>query len=275
MGVFFSKTFGMEAFSLAGKIAFISGSTAGIGFQTAVTLSKAGASVIINGRSQERVDEAVSKLKEQVPGANVQGVVGNLGTAEGVKEVTEKITDIDILVNNMGIFEPRNFEDITDEEWMTMFEVNVMSGVRLCRFYFPKLKEKGWGRIVFISSESAVNIPTEMIHYGMSKTCQVAIARGLAESTSGTNVTVNSILVGPTYSDGVKRFVNQLAESKNISVSEVEDEFFKETRPTSIIKRFLQEEEVANMVLYLSSPASSGTNGAALRVDGGLLRNCM
>merc|ERR1712000_324713 len=203
MGVFFSKTLGMEAFSLAGKIAFISGSTAGIGFQTAVTLSKAGASVIINGRSQERVDEAVSKLKEQVSGANVQGVVGNLGTAEGVKEVTE------------------------------------------------------------------------MIHYGMSKTCQVAIARGLAESTSGTNVTVNSILVGPTYSDGVKRFVNQLAESKNISVSEVEDEFFKETRPTSIIKRFLQEEEVANMVLYLSSPASSGTNGAALRVDGGLLRNCM
>ena len=233
-------------------------------------------------------------MKEQVPNAEAEGIVADLGefqcnhkkpveiknrkksgTAEGAKITTEKLPDVDILVNNLGIYEAKAFEDITDEEWTNMFEVNVLSGVRLCRFYFPKLKAKNWGRIVFISSESAQNIPVEMIHYGMSKLAQVAVARGLAESTSGTNVTVNSVLVGPTYSEGVKKFVKQLAEGKGVSVEEVEKDFFQTTRPTSIIKRFLSEEEVANTVLFLSSPASSGTNGAAIRVDGGLLRNCI
>ena len=261
-------------------------------------MSKAGAIVHINGRTQERVDSALQTIREHVPDANVQGIAADAGlkinfyllnmtkinslilkfikgSPHGVKEITEKLEDLDILVNNVGVYEMKNFQDTTDEEWFRMFEVNVMSGVRLSRYYFPKLKQKNWGRIIFISSESAVNIPPEMIHYSASKIAQIAVARGLAEATVGTNVTVNSILVGPTHSEGMDRIVEQFAESQNITTEQVESVVFQTVKPTSLIKRFLKGEEIANMVLFLSSAASSGVSGTAMRVDGGSIRNCI
>lgn len=253
---------------LAGKTALVTGSTAGIGFAIAAGLAQEGASVIINGRTQERVDRALHKLKDQV-----SGLALDLGTAEGARKAIEKYPDVDILINNLGIFEPKPFEEIPDEDWFRFFEVNVMSGVRLSRHYLPRMKQKNWGRIIFISSESAVQIPSEMIQYGMTKTAQLAISRGLAETTVGTGVTVNTVLPGPTASEGVSEFVDKLASSGGVDRKTFEKEFFQTMRPSSLLKRFATPEEVANLVTYLASPLSSATNGAAVRVDGGVVRS--
>lgn len=258
---------------LEGKTALITGSTAGIGFAIAAGLVREGASIIVNGRTENRVEAAVQELKSHAPKANVQELAANLGEAVGVEQAIVKFPQVDILVNNLGIFEPKPFENILDEDWFRFFEVNVMSGVRLSRHYLPKMKERNWGRILFISSESAVQIPAEMIHYGMTKTAQLAISRGLAETTVGTGVTVNTVLPGPTASEGVEDFIEQLATGQGISREEVEKEFFRSVRPSSLLKRFATPEEVANTVTYLCSPLSSATNGAAVRVDGGVVRS--
>ncbi|GAA4309399.1 SDR family oxidoreductase [Mucilaginibacter gynuensis] len=257
---------------LTGKTAFVSGSTQGIGFAIAKKLLQEGASVIINGRSQERVDNAVIRLQEEVPGARVSGFPADFSKAEEVKHLTEQLGEVDILVNNAGIFEPKAFVDITDEDWLRFYEVNVLSGIRLSRHFLPKMLAKNWGRIIFISSESAINIPEEMIHYGSTKTTQLAISRGLAELTKGTNVTVNSVLPGPTKSEGVDEFVSQLANDKGITFAQAEEEFFKTMRPTSLIQRFADVEEIANLVVYVASPVSAATNGSSLRADGGVVK---
>jgi NAD(P)-dependent dehydrogenase (short-subunit alcohol dehydrogenase family) len=252
---------------LDGKLALITGSTAGIGFAIAESLARERCRVIVNGRTQARVDAALAKI----PGA--VGLAANLGTSAGVAEAIRRFPDVDILINNMGIFEPKAFEAIPDEDWFRFFEVNVLSGVRLSRHYLPRMKASGWGRIVFISSESAVQIPAEMIHYGMTKTAQLAISRGLAETTAGTRVTVNSVLPGPTASEGVEEFVGRLAADQKTDRVSVEQEFFKNIRPSSLLKRFATPEEVAALVTFVASPLSSATNGAALRVDGGVVRS--
>jgi NAD(P)-dependent dehydrogenase (short-subunit alcohol dehydrogenase family) len=252
--------------------AVVSGSTVGIGFAIAKGLANAGAAVVINGRKEESTREAVERLKKLVPKVKVEGIAADLGTAEGVDAFVKRAGKADILVNNVGIFEPKPFEDIPDRDWFRFFEVNVMSGVRLSRRYLPEMKAKNWGRIVFISSESALHIPAEMIHYGMTKTAQLAIARGLAETTAGTGVTVNSVLPGPTRSEGVGDFVKDLAQKQGVSDAEFERDFFATMRPTSLLKRFATVEEVANMVVYVVSEEASATNGAALRVDGGVVR---
>jgi NAD(P)-dependent dehydrogenase (short-subunit alcohol dehydrogenase family) len=255
---------------LEGKRALVTGSTAGIGFAIAEALANEGASVIVNGRTQQRVDEALKKLKGTR--AQAEGLAADLGTAEGTREAIARLPEVEILVNNLGIFEAKPFEEISDEDWMRFFEVNVLSGVRLSRHYLPVMKSRNWGRIVFISSESAVQIPMEMIHYGMTKTAQVAVARGLAETTVGTNVTVNTILPGPTASEGVRDFVEQIASHQQSDVMTVEKEFFNKMRPSSLLKRFATPEEVAALVAFVCSPLSSATNGAALRADGGVVR---
>ena len=260
---------------LNGKKALVTGSTAGIGFAIAASLAREGASVVVNGRTQARVDEAIEHIKKEFSTADIQGVAADLATAEGAQIVTSFAAEIDILVNNMGIFEPKPFEEISDEDWLKFFQANVMSGVRLSRFYLPKMKAKNWGRIIFISSESAVNIPTEMIHYGMTKSAQISIARGLAETTVGTNVTVNSILPGPTASEGVSTFVSQMAAQQNISNEEMEKQFFETARPSSLLQRFIEPSEIAEFVTFVSSPLSAATNGAALRAEGGLLRSML
>jgi NAD(P)-dependent dehydrogenase (short-subunit alcohol dehydrogenase family) len=260
---------------LNGKKALVTGSSAGIGFAIAEELAREGAEVIINGRTQKRVDDALAKLKSSTPKALARGVAADLGTPAGAQALFKEVPEIDILVNNVGIYEPKEFENITDEDWLRMFEVNVMSGIRASRHYIPGMRKRNWGRIIFISSESAVNIPVEMIHYGMTKTAQIAIARGLAETTVGTNVTVNSVLPGPTASEGVEEFVNNLARSGGKDRSEIEKDFFEKVRPSSLIKRFATSEEVAHMVAYVASPLSSATNGAALRVDGGTVRSIL
>ncbi|MBL0741173.1 SDR family NAD(P)-dependent oxidoreductase [Chryseolinea lacunae] len=258
---------------LNGKTAFISGSTAGIGFAIAKKLLQEGATVVINGRSQSGVDKAVQELKKQVAGASVSGIAADFSKADDVTKLVKQLPEVDILVNNAGIFEPKPFVEIPDEDWFRFFEVNVMSGIRLSRHYFPAMLKKNWGRIIFISSESAVFIPEEMIHYGMTKTAQLAVSRGLAELTKGTNVTVNSVLPGPTRSEGVEGFINDLAKAGNTSTANVESNFFKTARPTSLIQRFASVDEVASMVTYVASPLASATNGASLRVDGGLVRS--
>lgn len=255
------------------KTALVTGSTAGIGYAIALGLAREGAKVTVNGRTQARVDEAIAKIAAELPLAEVNGIAADLSTAEGVQQLTGQLPQIDILINNMGIFEPREFTAITDDEWMHMFETNVMSGVRLSRAYIAGMKERNWGRIVFISSESAANIPEEMIHYGVTKTAQVAVARGLAETTARTGVTVNTVLPGPTASEGVGTFVEQLAKERGLTSAEMEQEFFKTARPTSLLQRFITPEEVANMVVYVASEAAAATNGAALRVEGGLVRS--
>jgi NAD(P)-dependent dehydrogenase (short-subunit alcohol dehydrogenase family) len=260
---------------LEGKRALITGSTAGIGFATAVGLAREGAHVIINGRSESRLTDSVARIGELVPGAVVQGIAADVSTAEGVKALTAQHPDVDILVNNAGIFEPKAFLEIPDADWARFFETNVMSGVRLTRHYLPGMLSRNWGRIIFISSESGVNIPSEMIHYGMTKTAQLAISRGVAELTMGTGVTVNSVLPGPTNSEGVGTFVERLAKERGIDVATMEKEFFQTARPSSLLQRFLTVEEVANMIVYTCSPLAAGTNGAALRVEGGLLRSIM
>jgi NAD(P)-dependent dehydrogenase (short-subunit alcohol dehydrogenase family) len=257
---------------LAGKSALVTGSTAGIGFAIAQGLAREGAQVLVNGRTQERVDIAVATIKKKFPDAQVEGFAGDLGQAAVADELLTRYPEIQILVNNLSIFEPKEFTEITDDDWRRFFEVNILSGVRLSRAYLPRMLKSDWGRIVFISSESALQIPAEMIHYGMTKTAQLAIARGLAELTAGTGVTVNSVLPGPTASEGVTDFVTSLAKQHNQSVEEFEQMFFEKIRPTSLLKRFESTEEVSNMVVYVCSPLASGTNGSALRVDGGVVR---
>jgi len=258
---------------LEGKLALVTGSTAGIGFAIAEGLAREKATLIVNGRSEARAVKAVTKIREKVAQAKVEVFAGDLSTQETYEALKSRYPEIDILVNNLGIFNPQPFEEISDDEWRRFFEVNVLSGVRLSRYYLPRMKKRGWGRIVFISSESAVQIPVEMIHYGFTKTAQLAISRGLAESTVGTGVTVNSVLPGPTASEGVTDFVTKLASQANQSAPEFEKFFFEKVRPTSLLKRFETAEEVANMVVYICSPLAAATNGAALRVDGGVIRS--
>ena len=257
---------------LRGKRAVVSGSTAGIGLAIARALAQEGAAVVVNGRAQARVDAAVEAVRRDAPGAEVRGVVADLGTAQGCAKVVQASPDADVLVNNLGIFEAKPFPDITDAEWLRFFEVNVLSGVRLARAYLPGMLARNWGRILFISSESGLQIPLEMVHYGMTKTAQLAVARGLAESTRGTAVTVKAILPGPTRSEGVQELVSGLATQQGKGAEEVERAFFQTARPTSILQRFEAPEEIAALVAFVASPRASGVNGAALRVDGGVVR---
>ncbi len=260
---------------LEGKQALVTGSTAGIGFAIAAALVKEGASVIVSGRTEQRVKAALKQLQPSGARGKVEGLAANLGTADGVQQAIARFPALDILVNNLGIFEVKPFDQISDDDWFRFFEINVLSGVRLSRHYLPGMKQRNWGRIVFISSESAVQIPAEMIHYGMTKTAQLAIARGLAETTVGTKVTVNTVLPGPTASEGVSKFVEQLAAEQRTDAASVEKEFFRGMRPTSLLQRFATPEEVAALVAFVCSPLSSATNGAALRADGGVVRSIL
>jgi len=257
---------------LGGKVALVTGSTAGIGFAIAQSLAREGTHVYVNGRTQERVDAAIAAIKSQVPAAKVNGIAADFSGPAGAETVITKLSAVDVLVNNVGIFEPKPFAEIPDADWLRFFEVNVMSGVRLSRHYLAGMLKKNWGRIIFISSESAVQIPPEMVHYGMTKTAQVAIARGIAESVAGTGVTVNSILAGPTASEGVGGFVEAMAKQQKKSKGQVEKEFFEHMRPSSLLKRFATVDEVAAMVTYLAGELSSATNGAAVRADGGVIK---
>ena len=257
---------------LKGKRALITGSTAGIGLAIATSLAQEGARVIVTGRTQTGVTEAVADV-EAATGGDVVGFAGDLGTDAAVKELVRLHSGIEIVVNNLGIFEPTPFEEISDADWMRFFEINVLSGVRLARLCLPAMKRANWGRIIFISSESALQIPVEMIHYGVTKTAQIALARGLAEAVAGTGITVNSVLPGPTKSRGVVDFVGALTRGSDKSFEEFETEFFEKVRPTSLIKRFATPEEVASLVTYIASPLASATTGAALRVDGGVVKS--
>lgn len=257
---------------LTGKTALVSGSTAGIGYAIALGLAREGARVWVNGRTQARVDAAIGSIRKEVPEAAPEGIAEDLGSATGCERLVRRVPSVDVLVNNLGIFEPKPFETIPDADWLRLFEVNVMSGVRLSRAYLPGMKQRNWGRIVFISSESAVHIPAEMVHYGMTKTAQVAVARGIAESCAGTGVTVNSVLAGPTASEGATKFVADLARKQNITPAEFEKQFFKDVRPTSLLKRFLRPEEVASVVTFVCSPEAVAINGAAVRAEGGVVK---
>jgi len=257
---------------LNGKTAIVTGSTSGIGYAIAKGLAEAGAHVIVNGRDAARVEAAEKQLRADVAGANVSGVAADLDTAQGVDQFGAQVDAADILVNNLGIFEPKPFLEIPDSDWLRFFEANVLSGVRMSRIYLPEMLAKNWGRVVFISSESALNTPPEMVHYGMTKTAQLAVSRGLAELTAGTGVTVNSVLPGPTRSEGVADFFGKMAAEAGVSQPEMEARFIAEHRPTSLLKRLASVEEVANMVVYVCSPQASATNGAALRVDGGVVK---
>jgi len=257
---------------LSGKTALVTGSTSGIGHAIARGLAAAGADVVVNGRTQVKVDAAVAAIGKAAAGGKVRGVAADVSTAAGCKALVAALPEVDILINNAGIFEPKGFFDIPDEDWSRFFEVNVMSGVRLARAYLPDMLKRNWGRIVFISSESALNIPAEMIHYGTTKTAQLAVSRGLAEMTRGTAVTVNSVLPGPTMSEGVETFVKGLAKQNGQSVDEAATVFVKQFRPTSLLQRFATVEEIANMVVYISSKEASATNGAALRAEGGIVQ---
>jgi NAD(P)-dependent dehydrogenase (short-subunit alcohol dehydrogenase family) len=257
---------------LSGKTAVVTGSTSGIGRAIARGLAEAGARVTINGRTQASVDRALEAIRHAVPSAKLVGGASDVSTAEGCSALIEAVPEVDILVNNAGIFEPKEFFAIPDEDWRRFFETNVMSGVRLARAYMPKMLARNWGRIVFISSESALHIPKEMIHYGFTKTAQLAVSRGLAELTAGSAVTVNAVLPGPTRSDGVEAFLKAMADKEGKPVDQLAAEFLKQHRPTSLLQRFATVEEVANMVVYVCSKEASATNGAALRVDGGVVR---
>lgn len=259
-------------YQLENKLALVSGSTAGIGLAIATALAGEGAQVIINGRTDDRVAEAIDKIRATVPEAKLHAFAGDLSQVEQVTELDARFQRLDILVNNLGMYEPKPFQEITDADWQKIIEVNFMSGVRLSRTFLPGMLNQNWGRIIFISSESGVQIPAEMIQYGVTKTMQIALARGLAETTIGTGVTVNSVLPGPTRSEGVEVFVQNMATQQGKSAAEVEKEFFKNIRPSSLLQRFATNEEVANLVAYVASPLSSATNGAALRVDGGVVR---
>lgn len=256
---------------LTGKHAVITGSTKGIGFAIAKGLAESGAHVVINGRSEAAVREATGKLVTALPKAKIDGIAADLSTGQGVDAFLRAVQQTDILVNNLGIFEPKPFEEIGDADWLRFFETNVMSGIRLSRAYAPGMRKNDWGRIVFISSESGLNIPVEMVHYGMTKTAQLAVSRGLAASLAGTGVTVNAVLPGPTRSEGVADFFGKMAKEAGVSQAEMEKQFIAEHRPSSITRRLATVEEVANMVVYVCSPQASATTGAALRVDGGVV----
>jgi NAD(P)-dependent dehydrogenase (short-subunit alcohol dehydrogenase family) len=255
------------------KLALVTGSTAGIGLAIAEGLARENARVIVNGRTETRVIAAIANIKKKSPRARLESYPGDLSDATVCEALVAKYPDVDILINNLGIFNPQPFEEVSDAEWRRFFEINVLSGVRLSRYYLPGMKQRNWGRIVFISSESAIQIPLEMIHYGFTKTAQLAVSRGLAEMTAGTGVTVNSVLAGPTASEGVSDFVGKLASQAGQTPAEFEKVFFEKARPTSLLKRFATPEEVANLVVYVSSPLASATNGAALRADGGVVRS--
>jgi NAD(P)-dependent dehydrogenase (short-subunit alcohol dehydrogenase family) len=257
---------------LSGKRAVISGSTAGIGHGIAEALAREGARVVINGRTETAVSKARAAIREST-GAEVEGFPGDLGTAAAADALAKAFPDVDIVVNNLGIFEPKPFEEIPDDDWRRLFEVNVLSGVRLARLYLPRMRRLNWGRIIFISSESGLQIPTEMVHYGMTKSAQIAVARGIAESVAGTGITVNTVLPGPTRSRGAGDFVAAMSKQRGITPKEFEAEFFATARPTSLIKRFATLEEVASMVAYVASPLASAVTGAALRVDGGVVKS--
>ena len=258
--------------NLTGRTAIVTGSSAGIGRAIAEGLARAGASVVINGRRAERVTAAVEGIGQLFPDARLTGVCADVATAEGVASLIEQVPHADILINNAGTARPKPFYEITDADWLDLFQFNVMSGIRMTRHYLPGMVKRGWGRVVFISSESAVNIPKEMIDYGMTKTAQLAVSRGVAESVAGTGVTVNAVLPGPTRSESLENWMQTLADSQGITPEEAEQHFLKTARPTSLIGRFATTEEVANMVVYLSSAQASATSGAALRVDGGVVR---
>ncbi len=258
---------------LQGKRALVTGSTAGIGFATAESLAGEGAHVVVNGRTQTRVDLAISRIKKVVSGAWVEGIAADLSNAAGCAQVIGAYPEFDILVNNMGVFEPKPFAEISDADWLRFFQSNVMSGIRLSRHYVAGMRDRNWGRIVFVSSESALQIPVEMIHYGVTKTAQLAVARGLAETLSGTKVTVNSVLPGPTASEGVGAFVRQMAASQAKSPAEVEREFFHDARPSSVLQRFADPWEIASLITYICSERASATTGSALRADGGVVRS--
>jgi NAD(P)-dependent dehydrogenase (short-subunit alcohol dehydrogenase family) len=260
---------------LRDKRVLITGSSAGIGFAAAAGFAREGAAVMLNGRNEARLDDAKKRLLALVPDASVRAIAADVGTAKGCADLIEALPELDVLVNNAGIFEPKPFASIPDEDWMRFFEVNVMSGVRLSRHYLERMLAKGEGRILFVSSESGSQIPVEMIHYGMTKTAQLAISRGLAELTRGTNVTVNTVLPGPTASEGVSDFVAKLASEQGLSPEEMEKQFFATARPSSLLQRFATSEEIANLIVYLASPRASATNGAAVRVDGGVLRSIL
>ena len=271
MGADVNPWFTMDL-KLEGKAALVTGSTAGIGFAIALGLAREGARVVVNGRTQARVEAALESIRQEAPQAKVEGLAFDLGTAAGCEALVRRLPRVDILVNNLGIFEPKPFEQIPDADWQRLFEVNVMSGVRLSRAYAAGMKQQGWGRIVFISSESAVQAPVEMVHYGMTKTAQVAIARGIAETCAGTGVTVNSVLAGPTASEGVTNYVAALAKEQGTTAQEFEKQFFRDVRPSSLLKRFIQPEEVAAVVVFTCSPVAAAINGAALRADGGVIK---
>ncbi len=258
---------------LENKTALVTGSTAGIGYAIAKHLAAEGAIVTINGRKEEALKEAVENLKRETKNENIDGIVADFAKKEEVVHLIKSLPDVDILVNNVGIFNEVDFADITDEEWSEIFEINVMSGVRLSRHYFPKMMAKNEGRIIFISSESGLNIPTEMIHYGMTKTAQLSISRGLARLTKGSKVTVNSVLPGPTWSRANENGMKAQAEKEGKTVEEVIEDFFKERRPTSLTQKFASTDEVAYLVAYVASPLSAATNGASLRVDGGVVNS--
>jgi len=259
--------------ALKSKLALVTGSTAGIGLAIGSSLAGEGATVIINGRSGRRIDDAIATIRQKHPQAELEAYAGDLSKADTVQRVAGRFAQVDILVNNLGSYEPKPFEAISDQDWQAIIETNFMSGVRLSRYYLLRMKAMNWGRIIFISSESAINIPVEMIHYGVTKTMQLALARGLAETTAGTGVTVNSVLAGPTRSEGVEQFLDQIAQSRGIEQSVVEKEFFETVRPGSLLKRFASTDEVASLVTFIASPLSAATNGAALRVDGGVIRS--
>lgn len=260
---------------LGGKLALVTGSTAGIGLAIARALAAEGARVVVNGRGAARVEAAMGTIRSTRPEAALEALAVDLATAEGAAEAIRRFPDVEVLVNNLGIYEPAAFEGITDAAWARLIEVNFMSGVRLARHHLPRMRSRGWGRILFVSSESAVNVPAEMIHYGVTKTMQVALARGLAETTAGTDVTVNSILAGPTRSEGVGTFLADTARTQGVTPEEVERDFFRTARPSSLLRRFATTDEVASMVAYAASPLASATNGAALRVEGGVVRSIL
>ncbi|KTC75452.1 short-chain dehydrogenase/reductase [Legionella birminghamensis] len=260
-------------FQMDGKVALVTGSTGGIGLAIAEVLAAEGASVIINGRSLQRVHQAMDHIRSLHPAAKLVAGPADLSTKEGVNSLIQAMPSVDILINNVGIYEIKSFMDISDEEWFHLFDVNVMSGVRLSRHYLPLMLQKNEGRIIFISSESGLQIPPEMIHYGMTKTAQLAIARGMAELTAGTNVTVNSVLPGPTQSEGVNDFIKKIGQERSLTAQQIEQEFFNTMRPSSLLKRFASTKEVAYMVAFLCSPLASATNGSSVHVDGGIVRS--